>query len=259
MRRRYAMTNLPSPTADNPAPAFSPLYQQIKTLILRSLQAGEWKPGEPIPSEIELAARFRVSQGTMRKAIDELAAENLVVRRQGKGTFVATHAEQHVQYRFLKLVPDSGDFAAEGPAVRTIVDCKRQRAAADVARALALRTGDAVLQVRRVLAYGGVPTILEDLWLPGAPFKGLTAERLHQWHGPMYAMFETEFGVRMVRAEEKIRAVLPDEEQALLLQVDTATPLLSVERVAHTYHDTPMELRRGLYRTDTHHYRNELG
>ena len=259
MRRTHAMTTAPNITADNPAPAFSPLYQQIKTLILRSLQAGEWKPGEPIPSEIELAARFRVSQGTMRKAIDELAAENLVVRRQGKGTFVATHAEQHVQYRFLKLVPDDGDFTAEGPAVRTIVDCKRQRATADVARALALRTGDAVLQVRRVLAYRGVPTILEDLWLPGAPFKGLTAERLEQWHGPMYAMFETEFGVRMVRAEEKIRAVLPDDEQAALLQVDTATPLLSVERVAHTYHDTPMELRRGLYRTDTHHYRNELG
>src|SRR5690349_24489175 len=68
-------------------PAFSPLYQQIKVLILQSLQAGEWKPGESIPSEMDLAARFRVSQGTVRKAIDELAAENLVVRRQGKGTF----------------------------------------------------------------------------------------------------------------------------------------------------------------------------
>jgi hypothetical protein len=111
-----------------------------------------------------------------------------------------------------------------------------------------------VLQVRRVLAYGGVPTILEDLWLPGAPFKGLTAERLRAWPGPMYALFETEFGVRMVRAEEKIRAVLPDAEQALLLDVPAQMPLLSVERVAHTYHDTPMELRRGLYRTDTHHY-----
>src|SRR5215831_20987563 len=97
-------------------PAFSPLYQQIKGLILQSLQAGEWKPGEPIPSEIDLAARFRVSQGTVRKAIDELAAENLVVRRQGKGTFVATHAEQHVRYRFLKLVPDGH---AEGPAQRS--------------------------------------------------------------------------------------------------------------------------------------------
>ena len=249
-----------TPTLAEPAtPSFSPLYQQIKALILQSLQAGEWKPGEPIPSEIELAARFRVSQGTVRKAIDELAAENLVVRRQGKGTFVATHAERHVQYRFLKLVPDSGDTAAEGPAERTIVDCRRQRASAEVARALALRTGDPVLQVRRVLAYRGVPTILEDLWLPGTPFKGLTAERLRASRGPMYAMFETEFGVRMVRAQEKIRAVLPDAEQAGLLGVVAGMPLLSVERVALTYHDTPMELRRGLYRTDTHHYRNELG
>jgi GntR family transcriptional regulator len=248
-----------SPLAASATPAYSPLYLQIKTLILQRLHAGEWKPGEPIPSEMELAARFGVSQGTMRKAIDELAAENLVVRRQGKGTFVATHAEQHVQYRFLKLVPDTGNPNTEGPAERTIVECRRQRAAADVARALALKTGDAVWQVRRVLAYGGVPTILEELWLPGTPFKGLTAERLESWHGPMYSLFETEFGVRMVRAEEKIRAVLPDTAQAELLQVTTATPLLSVERVAHTYHDTPMELRRGLYRTDTHHYYNELG
>ena len=72
---------------------FSPLYQQIKALILGSLQAGEWKPGEAIPSENDLAARFKVSQGTVRKAIDELASENLLVRRQGKGTFVATHHE----------------------------------------------------------------------------------------------------------------------------------------------------------------------
>jgi GntR family transcriptional regulator len=182
----------------------------------------------------------------------------LVVRRQGKGTFVATHAEQHVQYRFLKLQPDNGDTQSEGPAERTIIDCKRLRASADIARALSLRSGDPVLQVRRVLAYAGVPTILEELWLPGAPFKGLTAERLSNYNGPMYALFEIEFGVRMVRAEESIRAVNPDAEQASLLKVDAATPLLSVERVAYTYNDTPMELRRGLYRTDTHHYCNAL-
>lgn len=239
-------------------PAFSPLYQQIKSLILNSLRVGEWKPGEAIPSEMDLAARFRVSQGTVRKAIDELAGDNLLVRRQGKGTFVATHAEQQVQYRFLKLMPDHGDLASEGPAQRHIVDCKRLRAPADVARALALRAGDAVLQVRRVLSFGDQPTILEDLWLPGAPFKGLTADRLRDSHGPMYALFETEFGVRMVRAEEKIRAVLPDAVQGELLQLAPGTPLLSVERVAFTYHDTPMELRRGLYVTDTHYYRNEL-
>lgn len=239
-------------------PAFSPLYQQIKGLILQSLHRGEWKPGEAIPSEMDLAARFRVSQGTVRKAIDELAAENLVVRRQGKGTYVATHAESHVQYRFLKLLPDNGDLNSEGPAQRTIIDCKRQRATTDVARALSLHSGDAVLQVRRVLAFARRPTILEDLWLPGAPFKGLTAERLADYRGPMYALFETEFGVRMVRAEEKIRAVLPEPAQAVLLKVTETTPLLSVERIAYTYNGIPMELRRGLYSTETHHYRNEL-
>lgn len=239
-------------------PAFSPLYQQIKALILQSLEAGEWKPGEAIPSEMDLAARFRVSQGTVRKAIDELAAENLVVRRQGKGTFVATHAEQHVRYRFLKLVPDSGDRDSEGPAARQILECRRTRATAEIARSLALRTGDAVVQVRRVLSFGGVPTILEDLWLPGSTFKGLTVEQLAGFQGPTYALFELEFGVRMVRAEEKIRAVAADAQQAALLALPAGSPLLSVERLSLTYNDMPMELRRGLYRTDSHHYRNDL-
>jgi len=250
---------LAAPDATAPAtPAFSPLYQQIKVLILQSLQDSEWKPGEAIPSEMDLAARFRVSQGTVRKAIDELAAENLVVRRQGKGTFVATHSEQHVRYRFLKLMPDSGDQASEGPARREVIECKRARAAAEVARALGLRSGDPVVQVRRVLSFGGAPTILEDLWLPGNAFKGLNAEQMAGYQGPTYAMFEVEFGVRMVRAEEKIRAVAADAQQSALLKVDPGSPLLSVERIAYTYNDVPMELRRGVYRTDTHHYRNEL-
>ena len=161
----------PSAPVSGIAPAFSPLYQQIKALVLQSLQSGEWKPGEPIPSEFELAARYKVSQGTVRKAIDELAQDNLLIRRQGKGTFVATHAEQQVQYRFLKLKPDNGDLNSQGPAERLIIDCKRTRANNDVAKALRLRGGDAVLQLRRVLSFGGVPTILEDIWLPGAPSK----------------------------------------------------------------------------------------
>lgn len=241
-----------------PAPAFSPLYQQIKGLILESLQAGEWKPAEAIPSEMDLAARFGVSQGTVRKAIDELASDNLLIRRQGKGTFVATHAEQQVQYRFLRLRPDHGDLAKEGPAERRIIDCKNLRASADVARALGLRIHEPVIQARRVLSFHGVPTILEDLWLPGAAFKGLSAQQLRDFSGPTYAMLELVYGVRMVRAEEKIRAVLPDEEQAARLQTSTQSPLLSVTRTSYTYNDVPMELRRGLYRTENHHYRNEL-
>ena len=226
--------------------------------MLKSLQSGEWKPSSAIPSEQELAVRFKVSQGTVRKAIDELAAENLLVRRQGKGTFVATHAEQHIPYRFLRLFPDNGEPGSQGAAQRQIIDCKRVRASAEVARALALQPGEGGLQVRRVLSFTNIPTILEDVWLPAGPFKGLTAERLTAYDGPMYALFESEFGVCMVRAEEKIRAVLPDAEQCALLKIGSQTPLLRVDRTAYTYNDTPMEMRRGLYLTDTHYYRNSL-
>jgi GntR family transcriptional regulator len=239
-------------------PAFSPLYQQIKHLILESLQAGEWKPGESIPSEMDFAQRFKVSQGTVRKAIDELAAENLVIRRQGKGTFVSTHAEHNVQYRFLKLIPDNGDINSEGPAQREIIECRKLRCSAEIARSLQLQPNDAAIQIRRVLSFNQVPTILEDIWLPAASFKGISADQLKQYQGPTYALYEVEYGIRMVRANEKIRAVLPDASQALLLQIEAICPLLSVERIAYTYQDQPMELRRGLYRTDTHHYHNEL-
>ena len=241
------------------APAFSPLYQQIKALLLQSLQAGEWLPGQAIPSEMELAARFRVSQGTVRKAIDEMATDNVLVRRQGKGTFVATHAEQATQFRFLRLVADNGS----APQLqRRLLECRRMRAPAEVARLLALAPGEAAVQVRRLLlatdGAGLKPVVLDDLWLPGTPFKGLSVERLQAWRGPMYRLFEAEFNVHMIRAEEKLRAVAASSADAALLAVPEGAPLLSVERLAYTYGDRPVELRRGLYHTEAHHYRNEL-
>ena len=239
----------------NDAPTFSPLYRQIKGLITRGLQAGDWKPGEAIPSETELAGRFGVSQGTVRKAIDELATENLLVRRQGRGTFVATHAEEQVQFRFLRLTPDEGK---PGGMDRRFIDCRRLRAPAEIANALDLRPSDSAIQVRRLLSFRGVPVVLDDIWLPATLFKGLTAERLSGYRGPMYGLFETEFGVRMIRAEEKIRAVAADAAAAELLALAPGAPLLSVERLSRTYGDRPVELRRGLYNTASHYYRNEL-
>ncbi len=241
--------------APEPTPSFSPLYQQIKGLLLRSLQGGEWRPGEAIPSEMELAARYKVSQGTVRKAIDELSADNLLVRRQGKGTFVATHAEAHTQYRFLRLQADDPGAAA---LRRRLLECRRLRAPADVARTLELKGGDGVLLIRRLLLQEEQPVVLDEIWLPAAPFKGLSAERLAANRGPMYAFFEAEFGVHMSRADERIRALAASGEGAAALAVPVGTPLLSVERLSFTYGDRPVELRRGLYRTEAHHYRNVL-
>jgi GntR family transcriptional regulator len=236
-------------------PLYSPLYRQIAERLTRSLDDGEWKPGEAIPSELELAARFKVSQGTVRKAIDELAASNLLVRRQGKGTFVASHAEERTQFRFLRLAPDDG--SAERLA-RRFLDCKRMRPSAEVAQALDIPSSQAVLQVRRLLYFRGAPVVLDDLWLPLSLFKGLTEQVLTDYEGPLYGLFEKDFGVRMIRAEEQIRAVAADAQAAPLLDVAPGAPLLSVSRVSFTYGDRPVELRRGLYDTRHHHYRNSL-
>jgi GntR family transcriptional regulator len=244
-----------SGAAAGSSPTFSPLYQQIKALITQSLQSGEWKPGELIPSEVDLAGRFKVSQGTVRKAIDELAAENLVVRKQGKGTFVSTHHEERAHFRFLRLMPDEG--VSHYPESK-FIEVKRLRAPADVARLLDLKSGDSVVYIKRVQSFDSVPTIVEELWLPGLIFKGLTAERLNEYKGPMYGLFESEFGTRMIRAAEKIRAVCAEEGDAGLLKVASGTPLLCAERVSYTYGDKPVELRRGLYLTERHHYQNDL-
>ena len=241
--------------APGSSPTFSPLYQQIKALITQSLQSGEWKPGELIPSEVELAGRFKVSQGTVRKAIDELAAENLVMRRQGKGTFVSTHHEARAHFRFLRLMPDEG---VPHQPDNKIIEVKRMRAPAEVARLLDLKSGDSVVYIKRVMSFDGASTILEEMWLPGLLFKGLTAERLVEYKGPMYGLFESEFGTRMIRASEKIRAVAADSGAAQFLHVAEGTPLLCAERVSYTYGDKAVELRRGIYLTAHHHYQNDL-
>jgi len=237
------------------AAAFSPLYQQIKDLLVQALDRGDWKPGEAIPSETELAMRFQVSQGTVRKAVDELAGENLLIRRQGKGTFVSTHLEARVRFRFLRLAPNQGQAQ---PAESQILECKRVRASAEIARALELKAGDTVVAIRRLLSFASVPTVVDDIFLPGALFKGLTAELLSGYSGPLYGFLETEFGISMVRAEEKLRAVGADNEMSALLEIPKDTPMLKVDRISFTYADRPVELRMGHYVTDRYHYRNSL-
>lgn len=237
------------------AAVFSPLYKQIKRLLLESLRRVEWKPGTAIPSEQELAARFQVSQGTVRKAIDELASENLLVRRQGKGTYVATHHEPRSQYRFLRLLADDG---AAPAAHSRFVECRRVRAPAQVAARLGMKAGASVVFVRRLLLFGAQPVVLDDIWLPGRMFRGLTYERLAAYTGPLYGLFESEFGVPMIRADERLRAVAADEQNASLLQLDVGSPLLLVERVSYTYGDRPVEVRVGLCVTQDHYYHNML-
>ncbi|MFN4022081.1 MAG: GntR family transcriptional regulator [Hydrogenophilus thermoluteolus] len=238
-----------------PSPAFSPLYRQIKALLLKSLEAREWRPGEAIPSEQELAARFGVSQGTVRKAIDELVAENLLVRKQGKGTFVVSHSDPRQFYRFLRLRRDDGEWVQ---ATSVPIDCWRAKAGQEASRILQIPLGSPIVIFRRVLRFAQKPLVLDEIYLPGDLFAAFSLDALKEWRGSLYSFFENRFGVRMVRAEERLKAVAADRVTAEVLGVGERSPLLFVERVTYTYNDRPVEWRKGFYATESYHYYNEL-
>jgi GntR family transcriptional regulator len=236
-------------------PAFQPLYRQIKSLITQSLVTGEWRPGEPIPSEIELAGRFSVSQGTVRKAIGELAGENLLVRQQGKGTFVASHSEERSQFPYLRISPDRG---ALDSLAATLIDCRKVKLDSASAKKLDLASGAGAFLITRVLSISSRNAVYEEVRLPATRFKGLTVETIERHHCMLYSMYESEFEVRILHVDEQIKAVAAEGAAAKHLGVVRDSPLLTIERVAYTYADKPVELRRSFCNTREHHYRNRI-
>ncbi len=232
-----------------------PLYLQVKKRITESLAGGLWNPGQSIPSEVDLAQSFSVSQGTVRKAIDELAAENILIRRQGKGTFVASHDEEGSQLRFLRLTSTQN---SKESLDSHLVSFTKEKATNKIAKTLGINVGTTVVSIKRVLTFNQKPLILDFIKVPASSFRKLSSEMIVEKKGAMYRMYETEFGIQMLRAQEKIRAVAANADASKLLGVRKNTPMLSVERISFTYSDKPIEWRLGLCLTENHHYASEL-
>lgn len=237
------------------SPIFSPLYQQIKALLLNNLEQGEWNAGEMIPSEMELATRYKVSQGTVRKAVDELAAENLLIRKQGRGTFVATHQESRINFRFLSMKSDGGE---EVKTQSKVLQVERLLPPEDIRLNLGLSKKTQAVKITRLLSFNQRPAVFEQIWLPTQIFKDVTQEKLTNYKGTLYGWFEAEYNVRMIRAVEKLRAVMGTAEVNDQLGVALDVPLLFIERLSFTYADKPVEVRHGWYLTDAYHYQNQL-
>ena len=152
--------------------SIAPLYRDVKRLLVQSIAAGEWPPGVALPSEARLAERYQVSIGTLRKAIDELVAERVVVRQQGRGTFVATHGSSRLLFHFFHIVPRGGE--KQYPRTRTLA-FRRSRAEAAEAAKLGIAPGEAVLRIRNLLLLQDAPVIRDELVLP-LPLRGPGAE-----------------------------------------------------------------------------------
>lgn len=235
--------------------SYQPLYEQIKRMLTQSLIDGEWRAGDLIPSEMELAARFQVSQGTVRKAIDSMVSENILTRRQGKGTYVSTHNAEVQKLRFLRLAGPDGKKAFPQ---NELISCLRGKANAKVAKQLNLKTGAAIIEIKRLLIFQGKPQIYDHIILPAQPFHGLNGKQIDDYKGSLYRMYEELYGIPMVGAHEEIRAVAAPAEAAKALGLKKAAPVLQIERIAYSYGNRPLEWRMGLCVTDFYHYQADL-
>jgi GntR family transcriptional regulator len=234
-----------------PESAGMPLYRVVKRALLQSIEAGTWAPGQTLPSETELALAFGVSIGTLRKAVDELSAEHILVRRQGRGTFVATHSADRFLFQFFHV--ERADGLREAPSVE-LVSFDRTKLDEPVAEALGLRAGDTAFQFENRLALQGRAVILDRLTLPASLFKGLTEKRLRERPSTLYQLYQNEFGITVVHARERARAAAADRHVARLLGIAAGLPVMQVHRVALTFGDKPVEHRESTINTAQHDY-----
>ena len=233
-----------------------PLYKEVKRLLTQSLAAGEWQAGVALPSETRLAERFRVSIGTVRKAIDELVAERILVRHQGRGTYVASHNARRMLFHFFHIVPAGG--GKEQPETE-LLSFERARADADSAARLDIAPGAPVFRIRNLLRLTGKPVVLDEITLPAERFPRLSEKVFRERDSTIYQLYQERYGINVVRSAERLGAALADRSSAKLLGVPAGSPLLRIKRTALTYHNAPVELRTSLVNTAEHEYFSDLG
>jgi GntR family transcriptional regulator len=246
------------PMIDAPFPGIpltTPLYREVKRQLMDALSNGEWKPGDAIPAERRLAERYGISIGTVRRAIDELVAENMLIRQQGRGTFVASHNRDRLLFYFFHVVPQDG--AKEYPIVR-LLGFARAKADKLASENLAISVGDPVFRIRNLLSLSGEPVIVDDITVSAARFSGMTERAIRDRPSTVYNLYQDAFGISVVRTVERLRAATVDDDIAPLLHVAPGAPLLQVRRVALTYSDVPVELRISHVNTARHEYWSEL-
>lgn len=235
------------------APAFKPLYAQVRDTLVRRLISGSWTPGMMLPSEFQLAGELGVSQGTVRKALDAMTAEQLLLRRQGRGTFVALPEEGRILFKFFRLVSDDGERLF--PQSQVLARAKT-KANTDDRGQLGLQKGADVWRIDRVRRLGETPVISERITLPVSRFEALG--QMADIPNNVYALYSEHFGITIGKAVEKLKAAEANGSVAEHLGCDPGHPVLAVERLALALDGTPVEHRISHCLTDSFHYRSDL-
>ncbi len=233
-----------------------PLYQEVRHQIMEAIAQGTWQPGTAIPAEAQLAAHFGVSIGTVRKAVDELVASQVLLRHQGRGTYVTLHNARRLMFHFFHIVGTDG--RKDYPEVTTL-EFRAARADASSAALLQIPPNERVYRIRNLLSLSGREVIVDDITLPAELFPGLTQRVFVQRNNTIYHLYQSRFGINVLRTNERLRAVPAPVDLAIPLGVDAGFPLLRVQRIATTYRDRPVELRMSHVNTSRYEYENTFG
>ncbi len=238
-----------------PGAAGAPLYRQAKRALLAAIESGRYPAASALPNETALAAALGVSIGTLRHAVDELVAERILVRRQGRGTYVAMHTTERFVFQFFHV--ERSDGMRDAPAVE-LLSFERGKLDDEAADALSRRAGDAAILIENRLSLQGRPVVVDRIALPAALFRGLTEKRLRERPSTIYHLYQTEFAITVLRATERVRAVAADRMAARVLGVAPGSAVLQVQRTALTFNDKPVEYRVSTVSTAQHDYVSNL-
>lgn len=226
-------------------------YKEVKEAMLAALTAQEWKGGEVIPSEKRLAERFGVSIGTLRKAIDELCAENILIRHQGLGTFVAQHRRDRHFFRFFRVARRDGE---RSYPVVTLVNYRKSQAPAAIAAKLGIEPGARIITFTNALALHERVVMVDTITLPESIFPTLTETMLRDRPNTLYNFYQDAFGINVASTDERLRVARASDSESTLLGLPEGDPVLEIERIAYSINLKPVEYRLTHVNTQDYEY-----
>lgn len=234
-------------------PEYRPLHVQIRDLLVQRVAQKEWGPHEPLPSEILLADQYNVSVGTIRKALDDMVASHLILRRRGKGTFVQTHSPQKALFRWFSIFADDGTKTFPDDVV---IGIESGEADEHEAALLDFTEPRRVIRVARRRVITRAPVMRDTITVPEHLFPGFSWPQANARYRTPYQYYELAFHVKVVEVEERLKAVLSDETDQWVLGVDLGSSMMLIERIAYSFDKKPVELRISRLITTNHFYRN---
>lgn len=189
-----------------------PLYKSIKLELVRAIGSGVIQAGRALPTEKELSDRYGVSIGTVRRAMGDLVAERVLVRQQGRGTFLAPFDSSRMLNAFWHIVRKDGE--REIPLVQTL-HFEEASANAETAAQLQIRPGDPTYWIVNLMVLGGAPVVLDGLHIPQSLFPGLTRAEFVGRDATMYDLYRERFGITVAKTFDRVSALAADADTVL--------------------------------------------